>query len=161
MKLEIIKRGDDPFLTLDEVKNWCRVTGNEEDLILSSLITASVDFFEVYTGRVLINTTFKCEFKNEPIVLPKSPVIKVISELPNGAALKWDYQTLEIVGVNSLEVEFEAGYTKIPEIIKTWALNKICSWFENRENVVIGTIAQDLPRSHIDIVLDQFKVRRF
>jgi len=48
-------------LTLDEVKEWLKIPASvtQDDNILSSLIIATRIFFENYTNRILINTTFR------------------------------------------------------------------------------------------------------
>lgn len=159
MKLEILEGGDALFLTLDEVKSWLRVIGNEENELIKSLILAAEQFFENRTDRVLMPKKFKATFLNEVMLLPRSPVIEIIK--PKNVSVLWDHQTAQILGMSSGEAEFRAGYEKIPQIIKIWALNKIASWYENRENVAVGTIVSKFDKSHIDVVLDQFKVRRF
>ena len=159
MKLEILEGGDALFLTLDEVKSWLRVIGDEENELLKSLILAAEQFFENHTDRVLMPKKFKATFLNEVMFLPKSPVIEIIK--PKNVSVLWDHQTAQILGASSGEVEFKAGYETIPQIIKIWALNKIASWYENRESVAVGAIVSKFDKSHIDVVLDQFKVRRF
>ena len=159
MKLEILEGGDALFLTLDEVKSWLRVIGDEENELLKSLILAAEQFFENHTDRVLMPKKFRATFLNEVMLLPKSPVLEISK--PQNPSVLWDRQTAQILGMTSGEVEFRAGYETIPQIIKIWALNKIASWYENRENVAVGTIVSKFDKSHIDVVLDQFKVRRF
>ena len=159
MRLEILEGGDALFLTLDEVKNWLRIVGDEENETLKSLILAAEQFFENHTDRVLMPKKFRATFLNEAMLLPRSPVIEIIK--PKNVSVLWDHQTAQILGMSFGEVEFRAGYENIPQIVKIWALNKIASWYENRENVAVSNIVSKFPESHIDIVLEQFKVRRF
>lgn len=54
--------------------------------------------------------------------------------------------------INSVQVEFVAGYggaAAVPEAIKRAMLMIIGSWFENRQDVVIGTIATQIPNAAV------------
>ncbi len=46
---------------------------------------------------------------------------------------------------NAIAIRFVAGYTTVPEAIKAAMKLLIGHWYQNREAVIVGTIAQDLP----------------
>lgn len=46
---------------------------------------------------------------------------------------------------NAVTIRFVAGYTSVPEAIKAGMKLLIGHWYQNRETVITGTIAQELP----------------
>lgn len=159
MKLALLNKDNKVFLSLDEVKSWCRIIGNDDDAQLNSLINASMQYFETYTSRVLIPSVYECEFVDEKIILPRSPVIEILTPLPSGVSVVYDYAVAHVKGARNLKVQFKAGYQVVPELIKTWALNKISNWYEHRETFIVGASVAEIPKSHIDCVLNAYKVR--
>ena len=49
---------------LCDVKDWCRVTHSDDDILLMSLTKAASQKAELITNRTLINTTFTAEISN-------------------------------------------------------------------------------------------------
>lgn len=72
---------------------------------------------------------------------------------------------------NAVQVGFVAGYpttgspedyvAAIPAVLKHWMKLKIAQLYEHREAVVTGTIVQEVPRSHVDGLLDSLMVKIF
>lgn len=53
-----------------------------------------------------------------------------------------------------------AGWTAdtLPESLQAWALNRIATLYDHREDLVTGTITDALPRHHVDGLLDRWLV---
>jgi len=57
--LQVITAPSAQPLTLSETKSFLRVDTSDEDTLINALIQTARQFCEEYTGRALINTTFK------------------------------------------------------------------------------------------------------
>lgn len=69
-------------LNLEEVKDFLKITGSEEDKLLKKIVKSVSDSFENYTGRVLLSRNMQMELKNHAssiLIFPVQPVIKVNS----------------------------------------------------------------------------------
>lgn len=64
---------------------------------------------------------------------------------------------------NPVQIGFTAGYgtggspedlSVIPQELALWMRARIATLFENRENLIVGTIVNELPRSNYDALLD-------
>lgn len=59
--------------------------------------------------------------------------------------------------LNAVRIEYIAGYAGrglIPDELKIWMEARISTLFEQREQLITGTIVNDLPRAHADGILD-------
>ena len=66
-------------VTLAEAKAYLRVTNTAEDTLINSLIIACTNMVENYTGRTLINTTFRGQFSTLTVLKTESwPVIELM-----------------------------------------------------------------------------------
>lgn len=70
-------------------------------------------------------------------------------------ASAWPEQAL------NLSVTCTAGWDadKLPESLRGWALNRIATLYDYREDLVTGTITTALPRHHTNGLLDRWTVR--
>ena len=151
----------EPF-ELSEVKNNLRVTINDDDALIKSLIIVSREWAESYMRRALITQTwdyFTDRFFRT-IKLPLSPVVSVTSikyvdtdgvtqtlatteytvdsvSEPTRIVEAWGKTWPSIRFVpNAVTVRFVAGYgnaSDIPEQIKRWMLMLMGHLYENRE----------------------------
>lgn len=67
-------------ITADEVKEWARIDGTDEDTWITNTIKTVRDLTELYLGRSLIKKTIELtmdEWNSEYIELPYSPVISI------------------------------------------------------------------------------------
>ena len=64
--------------------------------------------------------------------------------------------------ISAIKVRYKVGYgtaaSDVPEGIKQAVLLTIGNWYENRQEVVIGRIATELPKS-AQYLLEQYKVQ--
>lgn len=73
--------------------------------------------------------------------------------------------------LNAVKVNYTAGYApvgsptdetayqySVPATLKTWIAARIATLYENREQIITGTIVQEIPRTHADGLLDELVV---
>jgi uncharacterized phiE125 gp8 family phage protein len=72
---------------------------------------------------------------------------------------------------NAVQVRYEAGYAPVgsptdyremvPANLKVWMNARLATLYENREQLITGTIVQPLPRDFADGLLDSLRVANF
>jgi uncharacterized phiE125 gp8 family phage protein len=168
-------------LTLAEAKAHCKVTHDEEDALITSLIVAVRKACEQQTGRTLITTTWECVLDSFPeavrLDFPKilSVVsVKYIDESGIEQTLSpSDYKvdTDSVPGyvvpaygkawpatrdeINAVRVRYTAGYgaaAAVPENLKQWMKLQIGHFYLNREATAAGAEVSVLP--YVDHLLD-------
>lgn len=154
-------------VTLAEAKAQCRVTSSDEDTKLNDFIAAATDYVEQYLGRSIISQTWRLTLDkfSDTILLPRGPVQSVSSikyDDANGAeqTLAGAVYTLDSASdpqwvvrnsdsswptindaVNSVRIEYVAGYAAVPASIKHAILLIIGQWYDNREAVAPSSMA--------------------
>lgn len=171
-------------VSLSEAKLHLRVENNLEDAFIGSLITAARQMAEHYTGRVFVNQTIQTatdEF-SDPIVLPVSPVIAIVSVKyidANGAeqtissgnyVLHKDDQSPYIRPAygtawpsvrgqdDAVRISYTAGYgaaADVPAAIKQYILLHVANYYKNRESLNVGNIVNEMP--FVKTLLDPFR----
>ena len=93
---------NDP-VSLEEVKAFCKITSISQDNLIGTLIKSVTDHFEKFTGRDLINKTYKCYLDKFPdydcgILIKKSRLqsISDIKYFKNGILEVWDSENYYI-----------------------------------------------------------------
>lgn len=150
------------FITLQEAKDYMRVDYDTDDTLIQSIITASYDMFESYTGRVLAPATVTLYYGSygSTIHLPIAPIVTIDSveyRQNNGDWVDvtgdWELfgSTIQVIYPNyvadgtRLKVELTGGYGTIPEAIKIGLLKWITSNYEDRQDNISGTIVAKMP----------------
>lgn len=162
--------GDTP-VSLAELKAHARIDGDHEDDLLVGLILAATSMIENYIGRSLMEQTWRFTLQrfSERIELPRGPVRSISSF----AATDGD-GTVQDVGssvysedldadppalvrnsgeswpsisndVNPIVIEYVAGYDPLPADIKQALLMLVASWYSNRETLLTGGAAAEMP----------------
>lgn len=173
-------------VTLLEAKAHLRVLDEADDVYIQTLVDVAEAQAEEITSRNLLETTnvFYLSDYVGNFELPKSPLIAVntIQYVPYGES---DYVTLssDMYEVDdsreparvrffeglyvadlfkAIKVTYRAGYTaeKVPKPIKQWILLRVATMYENREELVIGTIAPVLNLEYNDFLLSKYRVGR-
>ena len=152
-------------ISLAEAKLHLRtITGDttEDTAILTPLISAAREYCENITGRAIAKQTVKAyPEKFESVMdLPRAPIrsitaIKYVDENNTTTtmdaadyALDGEYGRLAILTIpsftpralNPIEIEYEAGYTTTPKLIRQAMLLLIGHWYINREAVATGAV---------------------
>ena len=177
-----------PIFTTAEAKDFLKVDTTADDTIIDNLVAAATESCQIYTNQYFINTIVTQYSDNwkEFYSLYKSPVssithikyydtndslqtlaasnyilddtyeparigIAVDGELPNVADR-----------INAVQVKYTVGYgtasTDVPEGIRTAIILTVVNWYENRQSVITGRTATELPLSS-QYLLDQFKIQ--
>lgn len=173
MALRLLEAPAEQPVSLAEAKAHCRVDHTDEDALIGSLIAAAtghLDGASGILGRCMVTQEWALDLDAFPetIALPLAPVVTVdaVKYIDGSDAL----QTLDaaeyVVSNGRIEaapdadwpvtrdrqgavtVEFTAGYgaaEDVPAALKAAMLLMIGHWYANRESVIVGTIASELP----------------
>lgn len=180
-----VKRLSEPAnepLSIQEVKLFLRLPDSTtEDDLLNFLIKAARIKAEQLTGRSLglCDWAIYTDIIPAKLKLIKSPFSSltsvqykkddvwtdftdyVLDDQADPAVLiiaDADNYSFENNSVNNFKVEYKAGYDVVPEPIKHWMLVNIATWYEMREKISETSI-NELPRTFVDYLLDDYKVR--
>lgn len=188
MLVQIVAPGKDDIsiiLSLEEVKSFCRVVGNHDDKDLSSMTLAAINDAEDITNKQFATATYELYLENfkKEIRLPKNPIqdILEVSYLNVEGSYSildstsyYFYEDLErgvivfekIPGVKkhkkAVKITFKCGYSKeedFPPLLRMWLKNRVSTFYEFREEFMSGTTVSNV--SHVDDVLNRFKIRTF
>ena len=149
-------------LTLDEVKNFLRVDQDNDDALITALITAARLFCEGYTGRSLITRSYGLLLDDWPalrvIELPYPPLQSVASvkiyaadnsfvmldpvnyyvDTSGGRIVLTDSAVRPLPGriANGIEIQYTAGYgataNDVPALLRQGMLQLIAHLYECR-----------------------------
>ena len=127
-------------VTLEEAKNFCKIDVDDDDTLITSLITAARRMCEDYTNIGFINreVTAVINNGNGGSYLPYGPIGEILSITDNdGAELEADIQGVQWKQVVSPRLErmtvvYSGGYEVLPNDLKTALLNVIMWLYDNR-----------------------------
>ena len=176
------------ILTTAEAKLHLKVDSVIEDTYIDDLVQAATESAQVFTNRFFISTTITqhgdkwCDLS----VLFKSPVsstlhIKYYDSDNTIQTLSPSVYTTDLthnparVGlspnqsfpaladrISAVECKYIVGYgsaaSDVPTAIKQAVLLTCGNWYENRQEVVVGRTATELPKS-AQYLLEQYKVQ--
>jgi uncharacterized phiE125 gp8 family phage protein len=176
-------------VSLDEAKAHVRIYANDDDAMLSSLISAARQSAERFMNRAILTQTwdFFCDLLpcgNEPLELPMAAPLQSVTSLKyydaDGTQQTWSSSNYVVsvskepgtirlaygiswpsvrVRPDSITVRYVAGWTSaalVPYPIKQAILLLIGHWYNNREEVVAGTMNK--LESAAEHLLTQYKV---
>ena len=155
----------DGLITLDELKRHCRVFTDFENSYLTSLIPVCLDLCQSYTGRMLTTGSAVAVVHSwqSQVLLPFGEVTEVTKLILDGTestAFTFD-DVSQIISINApyatARIEFNAGYTALPVVVKQAVLVMINTAFNNRDDVVVGQTVNEMPRTSRDL-LDRVKL---
>jgi len=175
-------------ITLTEAKTHLKVDTTADDTFITNLIKSATSSAQEYTNRFFIQTTIQqVGDKWEDISnLFKSPVLSVTNikyvdpdgtlqtlntdiyflddvNKPARIGLKPNQSYPQIINrLNAVQVNYivglAAGPDEVDEGIRQALLLTIGNWYQNRQAVVTGTIATELPMN-AKFLLDQYKIQ--
>lgn len=132
-------------VTLAEAKNYCRVTTNADDALITDLITESREAVEKATGLCLTSKLVSVWFNNPSgnFNLPFGPMDQTTFKLydtangtevlPTNLHLIGDeYPVLQYPIWNQLKATYTSGMVTIPKELKVAILDQINFDYENR-----------------------------
>lgn len=126
----------EPVLLAD-TKQFLRIAGTAEDVIVGNLIKSAREWVERMTGLSLIPRTVTCTVQvSEFVELPYGPVTSVITKLGDNtvayAVTVGPFPMFNLPG--QYNVSYSAGYTpvNIPESLKFAIMCRVGATYENR-----------------------------
>ena len=160
-------------ITLDEAKAHLRVSGSDEDSLISNLISAAREEAEKYMNRSIIAQTwqFYCDFFTQLIRLSYGDVnsitsIKYFDDTNAEQTLPVNLYDSDLISnparitraygasypstyerTNAVIIEYIAGFATVPGSVKAAILLTIGHLYENREDVVVGHTSTELPKA--------------
>lgn len=170
-------------VTLAEVKAHCVIGHDEDDTLLSVMISAAREHGESLTGRSWTPKALEVvldSFPSGAIELPASPVTSVTSikyldvdgveqAMPDtGYAVDMDSIIGRVVAdewpetadkINSVRVRYTAGWSfaDFPPVLKQWIVIRVASLYAQRESFTAGSVSE-MSRSFVDGLLDPYTV---
>ena len=177
-----------PIFTTAEAKDFLKVDTTADDTIIDNLVAAATESCQIYTNQYFINTVVTQYSDNwkEFYSLYKSPVSSIthikyydtndsLQTLASSNYILDDTYQPARIGIavdgelpnvadriNAVQVKYTVGYgtasTDVPEGIRTAIILTVGNWYENRQSVITGRTATELPLSS-QYLLDQFKIQ--
>lgn len=157
----IVPPSSEPF-TVEEIKTYLRVDGNDEDGLIGDLITSARDFAQSFTNRQLMPATFEAvmsfaDYQKTYVKIPVSPFLQFLTfKYFDSLEVERDFleteykidtyqepvridfltQITESEKLYPVKITFTAGYEigKIPGSIKRAMLFLIAKWYAYRED---------------------------
>jgi len=139
-------------VTLQEAKDYMRISSNAEDDLIEELITSARERIEKFTGLSLGEKTLKAYwfYYHIPSEIPYGPVTLINSVVDDNdvdveyTARGLQYKVLEAYSTVGLTIEYEAGFAVAPKGLKLAILKQVSTDYENRENYSIYDQAYEL-----------------
>jgi len=177
-----------PLFTDAEAKAHLKIDVSTDDVIIANLVAAATQSCEIFTNRFFIDTvvTQYSDTWDEFYTLYKSPVDSIThvkyydsddtqQTLASSNYILGHYSQPARIGVavggtlpnlskriNAVEVKYTVGYgtasTDVPEGIRQAVLLTLSNWYENRQSVITGRTATELPLSS-QYLLEQYKIQ--
>jgi len=186
--LKEVTLSETPLFTTAEAKDFLKVDTTADDTLIDNLIKAATESCQIYTNQYFLNTVVEqySDKWSEVYTLYKSPVsaithIKYYDTNDSEETLDDSNYILDDVSkpariglavdatlpslsdrINAVHVKYTVGYgtasTDVPDGIKQAVLLTLGNWYENRQTVITGRTATELPLSS-QYLLDQYKVQ--
>ena len=176
-----------PLFTTAEAKAFLKVDTTADDSLIDNLVFAATESCQIYTNQYFLKVTLEqySDTWDGMFTLYKSPVIDIttityydsddvaaildpsnyiLDDVSKPARIAWT-STAEIPSlykrINAVIVKYTCGYgtssTDVPDGIKQAILLTLGNWYENRQSVISGRTATELPLSS-QYLLDQYKI---
>lgn len=181
-----VQSADSEPVTLDGAKAHARVDIDDDDALITAMISAARQQAENKTGRVICKSTWEWVFQaplSDPVEVPLlSPCYGCAGVTVGGEPLSVDaYSFFPSSGgineaplfatfgplagfptVGEVVVTLTAGWplAAIPDVIKQWILVRVTSLYEQRESFTVGANFNEFGRDFVDGLLDPFVIPR-
>ena len=176
------------LLTTAEAKPHLTVDTDADDTYIDNLVSAATESAQIFTNRYFINTTitqhgdtwsdiatlFKSKVSsithikyfdsdNTEQTLATSVWLSDINHQPARIGLKPNQSFPSLADrINAVNCKYVVGYgsaaSDVPEGIREAVLLIVGNLYENRQEVVVGRIATELPKS-AQYLLEQYKIQ--
>ena len=177
-----------PLFTTAQAKAHLKVDVSDDDTIIDNLVLAATQSCEIFTNQYFIDTvvTQYSDTWSDIYQLYKSPVDSIThikyydsddslqtlsssnyildgASKPARIGIAVDGELPNLSDrINAVEVKYTVGYgtasTDVPEGIRQAVLLTIGNFYQNRESVITGRTATELPLSS-QYLLEQYKIQ--
>lgn len=151
LKYHILEKEDESALTIEEVKNFLRLSHDYDDALIKDLIQAATDYAENFTGKFINTRVIKCLIfqADKEIRIKYAPLNKILSteKVVNGelkdisdsfGEIHIDDALLELDPIyhgRDIIIKFSCGYKdKVPHAIKMGILKHVSAMYELNED---------------------------
>lgn len=161
-------------LKLADVKDHLRVTSDDEDVLISSLIPVAREMAEQRTHRALIDQEWRdrCIAAPDRLSLGRWPVMRVTEILADGEVVDLslvdqslgDHAQVAWSGWRGADVvvSYRAGYGErvedVPSSIRQWMLLQIGSMYSDRQAHAVGGTGSVAVNPQASGLLDPYRV---
>ena len=152
------------IITLGDVKNYVRIDSDDDNAIITNMITQARIWCENYISRDIVpkNRTYYMDSTSGLFDLPFAPVATIESVTVEGEAA-----TYTEYGLDDLSIELNGGPSNNVKITYTTAglddglikqalLQMVSNLYDNRADFVTGTIVSDIP-TNVKSILSGYK----
>lgn len=152
------------IITLGDVKNYVRIDSDDDNAIITNMITQARIWCENYISRDIVpkNRTYYLSDTSGLFDLPFAPVATIVSVTVEGEAA-----TYTEYGLDDLSIELDGGpssnvkvtYTTAglnDGLIKQALLQMVSNLYDNRADFVTGTIVSQIP-TNVKSILSGYK----
>ena len=186
--LKVVTPSGVPLFTTAEAKDFLKVDTTADDTLIDNLVLAATESCQIYTNQYFFKTVVEqySDTWVNIYTLYKSPVssithIKYYDSDDTEQTLSSSNYILDDVSkpariglavdatlpdladrINAVHVNYSVGYgttsADVPQGIKQAVLLTLGNWYENRQTVITGRTATELPLSS-QYLLDQYKIQ--
>ena len=154
--LKVVTPSTVPLFTTSEAKDFLKVDTTADDTLIDNLVAAATESCQIYTNQYFLKTAVE-QYSDTwagIYTLYKSPV-SVITHIK--------YYDSDLADrINAVHVNYSVGYgitsDTVPQGIQQAVLLTLGNWYENRQTVITGRTATELPLSS-QYLLDQYKIQ--
>lgn len=142
-------------VTLQEAKDWCKIDIPDDDVLITSLITAARIICEQHSNTSFITRTVSARLNNGlgGMYLPYGPVTgnlisildddSVAIDTNNFSVRNASFKQLYTPFNSIITVSYTAGYEVLPWNLRVALLNQIAWMYENRgDSTVAGKLSE-------------------
>lgn len=152
MRTEILVPASSRVVTAAEVKDYLNFGSDDEDPIISSFIDVATEAVESYTGRTLVETTYRAwsSRTGEDLIIPRWPLISIVSAFDSDSNVSEYEQFGETIKFNVPSVMiFKAGYLR-PASIASNVVSLVGHGYSDGDTVIIDGTSYTVSSSSSD-----------
>ena len=152
------------IITLADVKNYVRIDSDDDNAIITNMITQARIWCENYISRDIVakNRTYYMDSTSGLFDLPFAPVATIESVTVEGEAATYteyglDDLSIELDGGPSLNVKVTYTTAGLSDgLVKQALLQMVSNYYDNRADFEIGKTVNEIP-TNVKSILSGYK----
>jgi len=166
-------------VSLIDAKAFLRILHSDDDALITDIIKSVEEHTQNILNRQLEVATYELYTDDFISKLPKNPIIEVLKieymgadgvyvELDSSTYYLYERDGIGYISYSevptfkehqkAIKITFSCGYAEVPSAIKSYMKVKIATYYENREEFVIGTITSDFKDGFISDLLKPYRI---